>query len=257
MRRSARRARRSGFACVAAFAFASVAAGAPPAGAAPARAAGAAEPAPAPALAPALAGVRPVRDGDLLACLVETRHLPGERIASSLKSGLPSAIEMALSLLDDRDRVVAENRVSFRIAYDLWEEIFRVDGAGTSERFSSLESLASHLESLPRLPVGRIDAMESAHRHRLRVGMELHAVAPRETERLDSWVAGGGEGPAGESDRSDDGREVSVSLGQVIRFFYRGGRSDADAGTELLSEWFVPGDIPDLAKKARAPVEGG
>ncbi len=189
--------------------------------------------------------VIPLRDGTLLICSLVTSDLPGERITSSLESGLPSAVEMALDVLDGRDRVVAGNRISFRIAFDLWEEIFLVEGVGDVRNFADLDSLAGFFDVLPRLPVTPIAGLEPGARHRVRVGLELHPLAPRESRRLGAWVAGG-ENREREEVPGSDTREVSVSLGEVIRFFYRGGeRTESGAERERFSAWFIPEELDD------------
>ena len=189
--------------------------------------------------------VTPVRYGSLLATLVRTQHLPGDRIASSLESGLPSAIEMRLDLRDARDRTIGESVVFYRVAFDLWDEIFRVEGPGADRTFADLDALEQFLDDLPRLPVASIGGLEMDARHRVRVACRLHPVAPRETEQLGEWV--GGEPDAREQERNTSAaaeREVSVSLGRIIRFFYRGS-SDADEAAEKFSAWFVPASLPD------------
>ena len=76
-------------------------------------------------------------------------------------------------------------------------------------------------------------------------------MAPRETERLDEWL--GGETPDAQEARrnanSASEREVSVSLGRVIRFFYRGQRDDEEIASRF-SAWFVPDDLPEAAASA-------
>lgn len=186
---------------------------------------------------PELVAVEPSRSATHVTCTVQTAHLPGDRLSSSLESGLPSAIEMDLDLFDARDRVVGTNRVFLRIAFDLWEEVFRVEGAGEPRDFADLAGLEGFLGRLPRLPVAAIEPLNGAKQHRIRVGLQLHPIAPRETERLGQWVAGEG----GDGETADpDGREVSVSLGEVIRFFYRGARRAGAAESERFSAWFVP-----------------
>jgi hypothetical protein len=197
---------------------------------------------------PEITSVTPVRDGSLLGTLVRTRHLPGARIASSLESGLPSAIELHLDLRDARDRTVAENVVFYRVAFDLWDEIFRIEGPGAERTFDDLDALERFLDELPRLPVASIGGLEMDARHRVRVGCRLHPVAPRETERLSEWV--GGEPDAREQERNASAaaeREVSVSLGRIIRFFYRGSSGEGDEAAERFSAWFVPASLPDDA----------
>lgn len=187
--------------------------------------------------------VVPTREGRLLTCSVRTTALPGGRLRSSLESGLPAAIEMALDVLDERDHVVGGNRISLRVAFDLWEEIFRVQAMGDDLRFQDIEGLQGYLGAIPGLPVSPLAALDASKRHRIRVGLRLHPVAPQETERLSNWMAG-------EDDRErttdgSDGREVSVSLGRVIRFFYRGARRDDADESERLSPWFVPDELPE------------
>jgi hypothetical protein len=211
----------------------------------------------APAIAtpkPEVTAVEPARTDCLLTCAVRTAHLPGDRLSSSLESGLPSAIEMDLDLFDERNRVVGKNRVFLRIAFDLWEEVFRVEGVGAPRDFADRAQLERFLARIPELPVTALSGLHGARRHRIRVGLELHPVAPRETERLGDWVAGGA--AAGSETDDPDGREVSVSLGQVIRFFYKGARRPGAAEAERFSAWFVPDDLPAPAEAEgeRAPA---
>ncbi|NNE42675.1 MAG: hypothetical protein HKN12_00575, partial [Gemmatimonadetes bacterium] len=98
---------------------------------------------------PRITHVDPFRDTSELFCSVGTLHLPGARIASSLESGLPSAIEMHLDLFDERDRLVGHNRVFLRVMFDLWEEVFRVEGAGPMRDFPDLTSLQGFLNMIP------------------------------------------------------------------------------------------------------------
>ncbi|MGQ0722483.1 MAG: hypothetical protein ACT4PE_13055 [Candidatus Eiseniibacteriota bacterium] len=187
---------------------------------------------------PELVAIEPARSATHVTCTVQTAHLPGDRLSSSLESGLPSAIEMDLDLFDGRDRVVGTNRVFLRVAFDLWEEVFRVEGAGEPRSFADLAGLEGFLGRIPRLPVAALGPLDGAKQHRIRVALQLHPVAPKEAERLGQWVAGES-GESGET-ADPDGREVSVSLGEVIRFFYRGARRAGAAESERFSAWFVP-----------------
>jgi hypothetical protein len=74
--------------------------------------------------------------------------------------------------------------------------------------------------------------------------MRLHPVAPRETERLGDWVAGTAARRSGSETDDPDGREVSVGLGELIRFFYKGAKREGAAESERFSAWFVPDELP-------------
>jgi hypothetical protein len=200
--------------------------------------------------APRVVSVEPVRAGELVACRVVAEHLPGEKLWASMRSGLPSAIELELDVLDVKDRVVAGNRVTFRLAFDLWEETFRVEGGGTERDFTSSEELEAFLARLPRLPVAPFARLEQqlARRDslRVRVGIVLHPLAPRESARLGEWVAGDSRRPT-DPVASEDGREAVVSLGTVIRYFFEGARKPSEVASEA---WSAPFVIAELAGEA-------
>lgn len=187
-----------------------------------------------------VSAVEPVRVDSLLAAHVRTVHLPGGRILASLDSGMPSAIQFRLEARDERDRTVARNDVLYRIVFDLWEEVFRLQGGGATTSFADAAALERFLADLPRVPVAPIGALAGDRRHRIGVACRLHPIAPRETERLEQWVSG-----APDREEGADGREVSIGLGDVIRFFYKGGKRDEDFGAERFSPWFVPDALGD------------
>ena len=212
-------------------------------------------PASAVAADPAIDSVTPIRHGSLLASLVRMSNLPGDGLAKSLRSGLPSAIELELDLRDDQDRTVLERKVMYRVAFDLWEEIFRIEGPGAVASFPTIDALEAYLDELPRVSVAPLEGLAVDSRHRLRVGCRLHRVAPREAAQVSEWV---GEPGATERQRNRDAtdeREVSVSLAKVIRFFYRGGKAN-ELEDERFSAWFVPDELPDLAAVSSPAPDG-
>jgi hypothetical protein len=186
--------------------------------------------------------VEPVRAGSELAAHLRTQRLPGASILASLDSGMPSAIEFRLEARDERDRTVAENDVLYRIVFDLWDEVFRLQGGGAAASFADADALERFLTDLPRVPVTPVGGLAAGRRHRIGVACRLHVIAPRETEELEQWVAG-----APDREEAGDGREISIGLGDVIRFFYKGGKRGEDFGEERFSPWFVPDALPDEA----------
>jgi hypothetical protein len=201
------------------------------------------------AASPAIDAVTPERSGELLAASVRTSSLPGDRLSASLRSGLPAAIELRLEALDRKNHRVAESHLFYRIVWDLWDEVLRCEGPGEARAFADASALESYLGDLERLPVAAFATLDARASHRLRVGCRLHPVAPRETERLTRWVAGD-EGST--STAAPDGREVSVGLSDVIRFFYKGSQRDADELDPRFSAWFVPAELKDVDAPASA-----
>ena len=55
---------------------------------------------------PRIVSLAPVRQDDWLACRVRTVELPGEKVLSSMESGLVSAVVVQVDVIDARNRRV-------------------------------------------------------------------------------------------------------------------------------------------------------
>jgi len=184
--------------------------------------------------------VTPARVGDLVVARLATEGLPGEKLLQSMRSGLVSAVDLDLAVLDDREKVVGGNRISLQLGFDLWEEIFSVRNDGSERRFRSIDDLEAYLAELGAVPVIPIDLLAPEARYRLRIGLQVHPIAPAEQERVEDAISGD-QRPGREG---QDQQETSVSLGRLIRFFYKGGGSGR-GGQETVSGWFTRKDLRD------------
>lgn len=190
---------------------------------------------------PRVVSVSPAIRGDDLVCDVETRGLPTEEAARSMRGGLPSGVEIVVDLVGGTDETIVRRRVFFRLSYDLWEEVFRAEEGGSERRFDTLGSLRSFLETMNGLPVAPLAGLSNDARYRIRVDLVPHAIAPAERARIADWIAGegGSEGRgASGTARDADEREVSFGLGSLIRFFYGGANEESSARAAGESDWF-------------------
>jgi hypothetical protein len=185
--------------------------------------------------------VDPARTGDLVVCRLQTVGLPGERLVQSMESGLVSALDLEVALLDEGEKTVHRGRLSLRLAFDLWEEVFSARSGDAERRFADLEALRAFLAELSDVPVAPLELLEVGARYRVRVGLRLHPIAPSERRRVEDAIAGD-QRPRRAGDYE---QELSVSLGKLIRLFY--GDDDAPARGEALSSWFQREEL------ARAP----
>jgi hypothetical protein len=111
---------------------------------------------------------------------------------------------------------------------------------GRERRFNSLSDLQVYLADLQGLPVAAASLIDADKRYRLQVGLVVHSIAPDEQRRVADVIAGE-QRPRREG---QDQQEASVSMGRLIRMFYKGGGDDQD-GQELASIWFVGKELPD------------
>jgi hypothetical protein len=185
-------------------------------------------------------GVAPGRSGGLLVAHLATVGLPGDKLLQSMRSGLVSAVELDLALLDEDQQVLGGNQVWLQLGFDLWEEVYAVTSELATHRFRELSDLQDHLGELQGLPVLPADRLLPDTRYRIRVGLRLHAIAPAQRERVEDAIAG-----SRRPDREgQDRQQASVSLGRLIRLFYKGGDRPADQ-QETLSDWFSRGELRD------------
>ncbi len=189
---------------------------------------------------PRIVSVEPGRSGELVVCRLVSVGLPGERISLSMRSGLVSSIELYLDLMDEGKKVVAGNRVSYRLAFDLWEEVYSLEEGGREHRFPDVEGLVQFLADLPRLPVASLSTLTADGRFRVRAGLLMHPIAPSERARVEKVIGGDNRGGG-----LGDGQEMTISLGQLIRFFYKDGSGRPSSQSELLSGWFRLEDLSD------------
>ncbi|MBA4378632.1 MAG: hypothetical protein C0395_08305 [Gemmatimonas sp.] len=183
------------------------------------------------AQAPRILALEPARTDSLLVCRLRTSGLPGAEILSTLRSGLSSAVDLQLEVLDGRGRAIDGRVLRLRLDYDLWDEVFSIaqDDRGTT-RLPDDAALRAWFERTPWLPVAPLAALANTGPVRLRAALRLHAIAPSERERLGEVVSG------------PDGQEVSLGLGKLIRYFYRGGARARDGAT-AESPPFAPGEV--------------
>lgn len=181
---------------------------------------------------PRILALEPARTDSLLVCRLRTAGLPGPEILSTLRSGLSSAVDLQLEVLDGRGRAIDGRVLRLRLDYDLWDEVFSLaqgDDRGAT-RLPDDAALQAWFDRTPWLPVAPLAALANTGPVRLRAALRLHAIAPSERERLGEVVSG------------PDGQEVSLGLGKLIRYFYRGGAREGDGAT-AESPPFAPGEL--------------
>lgn len=184
--------------------------------------------------------VTPARVGDLVVCRLASEGLPGAKLLQSMRSGLVSAVDLDLTLLDGKEKVVGASHISLQLAFDLWEEVFAVRDRHRENRFASYDDLVYFLSSLDRIPIAPVSLLEEKTRYRVQVGLRLHPIAPSQRDRVEEAIAG---------DRYRLGQsayqqETTVSLGHLIRFFYQKDRGSGWIG-EVRSAWFTLEELPD------------
>jgi hypothetical protein len=192
---------------------------------------------------PAVVSVQPAVVDGALVCLLETAGLPGDRIVSTLRSGVDSAVELHVELLREDGDVIAGRDILLVLSFDLWEERYAVRDGAQEWRFRDLAALREHLRAPPALPLGPLALLDAGTPAFLRAGLRLHSIAPRTRGRMEELVTGSDDGRRRRS--TEEGQEATVSMSRLIRFFYQGGARDEDLVGVRESRRFRPGELAD------------
>jgi hypothetical protein len=183
--------------------------------------------------------VEPGRAGELVVCHLTTTGMPGEKIVSSIHSGLISSVELFLDLLDEQEKVLAGNRISFRLGFDLWDEVFAIRNGG-EHRFDEMEELVAYLADLGPLVVAPQSLLAPTETYQIRAELLLHPIAPSERQKVEKVIGGDNRQPG-----PGDSQQMTVSLGQLIRFFYKDDTGRDNVQSVVSSRWFRSEELDD------------
>jgi hypothetical protein len=189
---------------------------------------------------PRIVAIDVARTADRVVCRLRTRGLPGERLEQSMRSGLVSALDFDVSLLDEQAHTVQRGRLTLQLAFDLWEEVFSARDGEHERQFADLQALRAYLSDLAQVPVAPLDRLAGGERYRVEVGLRLHPIAPSQRERLADTIAGDRR-----PQRNEDAQELSVSLGRLIRLFYD--EDEPAVRGESFSRWFTREELDRAA----------
>ena len=124
------------------------------------------------------------------------RDLATPALSKKLTSGLPQTLLMRVYAYADRSREpVAVSVVSCRVAYDLWEEVFRVqlqtDQHDRSLVARSLAEVQEHCLVMRNHPIGTADNYSSLHGRSVyfAVSVEQNPISRDTVERIRRWLS--------------------------------------------------------------------
>ena len=95
---------------------------------------------------------------------LSARDLLDPRTTSTIESGLPGNCIYQVSLVDAEGDVLEHRFYNFTLRFDVWEELYRLDGPGGERVFASLaaaDSAWAHPVGLKLVPLSSLKAQEA------------------------------------------------------------------------------------------------
>lgn len=164
-------------------------------------------------------------------------------IESTLRSGLPVVIDVAVELRPAAGGVTGRLFRS-ELNYDVWEDRYSLIRAGQERVFADFEALREACERYRRQSLGLAEAPAVGQGFRLRLRVAVNPLGGAERRRMERWLA------RTVSDPGDPAsRELRLDLGALIGSFFGGGGEEEGWGVErsfgpFLIEELPPADEP-------------
>jgi len=171
--------------------------------------------------------------GDQLQVDVVATDLLDQRTSMTIESGLPGTCVYGLRLEDDEQQPVVERWVEMSLRFDLWENIYRLDGLGGPRSFTTLAAADSAWSRIEVPGFCAAARLRSDASYRLILTIAVQPLAPEDRERLSRYVSrnsGGG------------GEELALDVGKVLARLFRGTGNGKRSGLHV-GEFFRLGDL--------------
>jgi hypothetical protein len=141
------------------------------------------------------------RDG-FLTITFTVRDLFSPRIVETLGRGLPATLDYEIQLWKKRsvwfDKLVAVNRLSYRVKYDPWEEGFRIETrGGISPAIFDVEQIERSLCLHVTGRVADMELLEPLATHYVAVRATLKLLSAEDVGEVETWLSDGSDGGRG------------------------------------------------------------
>ena len=149
-------------------------------------------------------------------CSFASPHLFDGRVGKALLSGLPVLVELHTQVLQSGSSPRKMQR--YRISYDIWEDVFRMESKGVNKSFSSFEDLKNWWNPRPEIHVTETQALREDN-ITLKLRMRVVLLSRSQGEKLREWILN----PAEVEDNSPSYRRdtgFTLNLNRLVSFFF-------------------------------------
>jgi hypothetical protein len=169
---------------------------------------------------PGLAHCRPTADEGTLMIDLELVSLFTDEVRETLSSGFTSTVATRLALVEAvSGRLVAENRYSREVKYDVWDETYLVttySDQGTGRQLAAtLDEVEEHCRRVNEFRFCPLERLREGESYRIAVEVLLVPISQEQLEQTKRWVKESGQ-TAGEG---DDRSGLGIFFGSMMDIF--------------------------------------
>lgn len=190
--------------------------------------------------------VHPYLKNDSLKLEISYRNLFSGNIKKTLLAGLPIIVGLNLKLIDTGNKVIQSKKMSGKISYDVWEELFNIQGLPSTENsLQTLDEVEDYFSK--RLKTGLLpkEYLMSAEEYHINVESHLTLLTGKQSRRLKDWIE---TGEQTEEDLPSNERDTGfrLNLNNLVQFFMGKKNKPEELFLKASSEKFR---LTDLANR--------
>jgi hypothetical protein len=188
----------------------------------------------------------PFLKNDSLELEIHFSNLFTGSIKKTLLAGLPILLEVNLDLLDSDDHSIHSKKINGRISYDVWEELFKVEGFNSDEKtFQSLGEVQDCFSNELKADLVPKEYLMSAEVYRVDVESQLTLLTRKQSRELEDWIRSSDQT---EEDLPTQERDTGfrLNLNKVVQFFVGKGDEQERYNFDASSKQFR---LSDLTKR--------
>lgn len=163
--------------------------------------------------------VHPYLKNDSLKLEIHFTNLFEGNIKKTLLAGLPILFEVNLKMLDSDNRTVHSKEMNGRITYDVWEELFKIEGFDSGgkplQELDDVKQFFNHHLKTALMPK---EYLMSAEVYRVTAESQLTLLTRKQSRELEDWIKSSDQT---EEDLPSQERDTGfrLNLNQVVHFF--------------------------------------
>jgi len=163
--------------------------------------------------------VHPFLKNDSLKLGISYRNLFTGNIEKTLLAGLPILIELNLKVVDSGNKTIQSKKINGKISYDVWEELFNIQGLQSTENFlQTLDDVRNYFSE--QLQTGLLPKkyLMSAEEYHIDLESRVTLLTRRQSRQLKDWIQ---TGEQTEEDLPSNERDTGfrLNLNNLVQFF--------------------------------------
>lgn len=179
--------------------------------------------------------IQPYIQNDSLKCRYRVPALFSGAVEQTLLSGLPVLIEEHYQYFNRDDQPLAAAIQKYSIRYDIWEDIFILEGANIQRTFPSIDSLTVWWNPRQDVFVTAAPQTASSVASYIRIDLRIILLGRSQSEQLKDWILNSQETEE-RLPTQDRNTGFTLNLNRLLSWFFR--------KDDISKEFLITGQSP-------------